>query len=1109
MEGKHLVVLCKISFGDRTVATHALVDCGATGIAFIDKDFACHHQLPLTPLQHPRSLEVIDGHPISSGDITDVANTHLAILEHQETLPMFVTKLSHYPVVLGIPWLELHDVAIHFSSRTLTFGSEYCTSHCNRAPTVVHAHSLASKIAHQEPVDYSLGMGVRSLNWHARPNETSTTPETSIFDERSAAPERPIQISALGGHPFRRLAYKQKLTIFSTSLFEINQALGVKEKPKKELDLKTYIPAEYHEFLPLFSEALAKNIPPHRPYDHKIPLREGFTPPFGPLYSISRTELQTLKEWLENLSKGFIRASSSPAACPILFVKKTDGSLRLCVDYRGLNAGTIKNCYPLLLLQETLMRLSKSKYFTTLDIHGAYNLVRMAEGEEWKTAFRTRYGLFECLVTPFGLTNAPSDFQALINDVLRAYLDDFCTAFLDDFFIYSNTLKEHKEQVYKVLKALSDAGLHLKPEKCHFHKQEVKYLGFIITTNGIWMDPEKVSCILGWEIPRTVTNVQCFLGFANFYRRFIKDYSKVVTPLTTMTKKEGGKYVPFVWGPEQQAAFDLLKKVFTTAPILCHFDYDREIIVETNASDYVSAGILSQYDDDGVLHPVAFYSKKHSPAECNYEIYDKELMAIVRAFEEWRPHLEGSHHPIQVLSDHKNLEYFMSSKLLNRRQARWSEFLSCFDFRIVYRPGKASGKPDALTRRSGDLPKEGDERLLANQHAVLKPQNLSDLRIDAGQPDALDVVNSLSLMANDAPGAGQPDARQPDARQPDAKQPDAGQPDAGQPDVEQLDAGQPDAGQQDAGWIATLLAEAYQVDQFPGRILGLLRDSTRQCKEISLADCKEMNGRLFYWDCNFVPDHTPLRLRLLQDHHDPPAMGHPGRAKTLELLARKYYWPSMRKDVDRFVQNRHVCRRMKSTRHAPYGVLKPLSVPDRPWKHISDDFVTGLPWSKGYDAICVVVDRLTKQRHLIPCTTTIMAEELGTLFCERVFHYHGLPETIVSDRGPQFASRFWKHLCSCLKIDARLSTAFHPQTDGQTEHVNAVVEQHLRAYVAYLQDDWADFLFLAEFAGNNQVSDTTTMSPLFTNFGFHPHYDFEQDIRVDAEEERETQTAAE
>jgi len=183
------------------------------------------------------------------------------------------------------------------------------------------------------------------------------------------------------------------------------------------------------------------------------------------------------------------------------------------------------------------------------------------------------------------------------------------------------------------------------------------------------MDREKVSCVLGWETPKSVTDVQCFLGFANFYTRFIKDYSKVVMPLTRMTKKEGGKYVPFVWGLEQQAAFDLLKKAFTSAPILHHFDYDRELIVETDASEYVLAGILSQYDDEGVLHPVAFYSKKHSPTECNYEIYDKELMAIVRAFEEWRPHLEGSRHPIQVWSDHKNLEHFMSTKLLNRRQA--------------------------------------------------------------------------------------------------------------------------------------------------------------------------------------------------------------------------------------------------------------------------------------------------------------------------------------------------------------------------------------------------------------------------------------------------------
>jgi hypothetical protein len=282
------------------------------------------------------------------------------------------------------------------------------------------------------------------------------------------------------------------------------------------------VPVEYHKFLPLFSEAEANKLPPHHPYDHRIPLKEGFTPPFGPIYSLSRTELEALKKWLEeNLSKGFIRASSSPAGAPILFVKKGDGSLWLCVDYRGLNEGTIKNRYPLPLLHETLLRLQKAKYYMKLDIRGAYNLVRMAEGEEWKTAFRTRYGLFESLVMPFGLTNAPANFQHIINDVLRPYLDIFVTAYLDDILIYSDNLNDYRNHILKVLEALSEASLHLKPEKCEFHRQEVKYLGFIISTSGTKMDPAKVATIQEWPVPRKVKDVQSFLGFANFYRHFV------------------------------------------------------------------------------------------------------------------------------------------------------------------------------------------------------------------------------------------------------------------------------------------------------------------------------------------------------------------------------------------------------------------------------------------------------------------------------------------------------------------------------------------------------------------------------------------------------------
>jgi len=294
----------------------------------------------------------------------------------------------------------------------------------------------------------------------------------------------------------------------------------------------------------------------------------------------------------------------------------------------------------------------------------------------------------------------------------------------------------------------------------------------------------------------------------------------------------------------------------------------------------------------------------------------------------------------------------------------------------VYRPGKAGGKPDALTWRSGDLPKEGDERLLANQQAVLKPHNVTGLALHVlenrlgldqrlglddrigledriGLNDRLGPDNRLGLDDRLGPdnGLGLNDRLGPDnGLGPDDR--------LGPDNVLGLDNGLGLGlvlGKRPA--IVDLLKEAYEADPLPNRILKLLREGSSHSREISLADCKVKDGRLIYCDCIYVPDHPPLRLRLLQDHHEPPAIGHPGRAKTLELLTRKYHWPQMRKDVDRFVRNCHTCRRTKATRYAPYGTLRPLPVPAQPWQHISVDFVTGLPPSKGYDAICVFVDR--------------------------------------------------------------------------------------------------------------------------------------------------------
>jgi len=661
--------------------------------------------------------------------------------------------------------------------------------------------------------------------------------------------------------------------------------------------------------------------------------------------------------------------------------------------------------------------VGKARVFTKLDLRGAYNLLRIKSGEEWKTAFGTRYGHYEFCVMPFGLTNAPATFQNFMNDLLRDYLDDFCSVYLDDILIFSESLSEHRDHVRKILEILKENRVFCKPEKCHFDVDQVEYLGFVISSKGIAMDESKLTAVAEWPTPKRLRDVQSFLGFANFYRRFIQSYSKVVSPLTWLT----GKDRPFRWKGEQEEAFAGLKKAFTTAPILAHYDFTQPSIVETDASDFICAAILSQADKAGVLHPVAYFSKKMSPAQCNYPIYDKELLAVVLALEEWRQYLEASQFRISVLTDHKNLEYFMSTKMLNRRQARWAELLSRFDFKMTFRPGKSGGKPDSLTHRSGDLPQEGDERIMHQFQTVLNPSKLSLFTLFA-PPDEL----------------------------------------------------------------VQTLTEAYASDPFPTMVLKMLDDGLRYSKKISLPDCQAVDGRLYFRKRLFVPESDPLWLMILRSHHDSPLAGHPGLTKTFNLIALNYYWPGMRKYIKRYVSNCSTCSRIKSRHHAPYGNLRPLAVPHLPWNDLSMDFITGLPESGGYNAILVVVDRLTKMVYFLPCRDSYSAEDIACLYRDSVWKLNGLPASIVSDRGSTFVSRFWQTLCTRLGIKSKLSTAFHPATDGQTERVNAMLEQYLRAYVNYQQDDWHTWIAQAEFAHNAHTSETTGISPFFANYAYHP-----------------------
>ena len=405
----------------------------------------------------------------------------------------------------------------------------------------------------------------------------------------------------------------------------------------------------------------------------------------------------------------------------ILLAKKPNGGLRFCVEYRRLNQLSKKDRYPIPLIEETLAQLKEAKIFSKINIRQAFHKLRMAIASEDLTTFNSRFGAYKYKVLPFGLSGGPASWQHYINDVLFDYLDKFCTAYLDDILIYSKNLKEHREHVRAVLIKLREAGLQADVDKCEFHVTETKYLGLIISVDGIRMDPAKVKAIQEWEIPTCLREVRSFIGFCNFYRRFIRGFSKIAKPLDALTKKER----IFEWTSACEKAFRTLQKRIGESPILIHFDRDKQCYLETDSSDHVNGGVLSQMGDDGELHPVAFFSKNMSPAECNYEIYDKELLAIIRCFEQWKPELEGTDLPVKIFTDHRSLEYFMSTKKLTRRQARWAKFLSEFNFVITYRPGKKNEKADALTRRPNDKPQnEEDERQQHQLQTLLPPERL-------------------------------------------------------------------------------------------------------------------------------------------------------------------------------------------------------------------------------------------------------------------------------------------------------------------------------------------------------------------------------------------------
>jgi hypothetical protein len=915
---------------------NALVDCGATG-RFIDRDYVRTNRLRTRTLSRPVPVYNVDGSLNESGSITEVADLILRYKNHSERALFAVTGLGKQTLILGLPWLQMHNPEINWAAGTVKMNRcpPQCCSGCRDE---IREERRTQRAEVRQIGRCSAGPLPASVEDVAEEDEDSTT------SEGEPQLEDGDRVFAAG-----LLPPPQEIRATSTVSQRLAEAHKLNSQPNPLSAASTTstedIPVHLREFGSVFSKKSFDALPSPKPWDHAIELVPEAKPAGCKVYPLSPAEQKELDVFIqENLESGRIRPSKSPMASPVFFIKKKDGSLRLVQDYRALNAITVKNRYPLPLISELVNKLRGAKYFTKLDVRWGFNNVRMKEGDEWKAAFRTNRGLFEPLVMFFGLTNSPATFQTMMNDIFQELVaEGVVVVYMDDILIFTETIEQHREVTRRVLELLQKHQLFLKPDKCEFEKTKVEYLGLVISHNSVEMDPVKVARVAEWPIPANKKEVQSFLGFTNFYRRFISNFSHHARPLFDLTKND----VQWKWTSDEQSAFDTLKGLITSAPILLSPDSSKSFRIEADSSDFATGAVLSQQSADEKWHPVAFLSKSLSPVERNYEIHDKEMLAIIRAMEEWRHFLEGAEHKFEVWTDHKNLEYFMSAKKLNRRQARWSLFLARFDFLLHHRPGKTMGKSDALSRRA--------------DHGTGSADN-SDITLLTPAFFAVRALEGIQV-------AGEEQDIMRDVRR-------------GTRDAEHEEA------------ITKVVKE-----------LKAAGHRSVRSAEWSLAE-----GVLYFRGKIYVPDVLGLHRRVVSLCHDTRVAGHAGRWKTHELVSRNYWWPRMSRYIGMYMSTCDLCLQTKAQRRLPIGELHPLPVPDAAWETISVDFIVELPQSSGHDAIMVVVDSVTKRAHFVSTVTTITAAGTARLFIQHVWRHHGLPCKVVSDRGPQFMAEFTQEL---------------------------------------------------------------------------------------------------
>jgi hypothetical protein len=681
----------------------ALVDSGATD-NFISPAVIQHFGIPTRQLHKPRAIRNVDGTANKIGAVTHVADLTLRF-KGTRTQTFYIVDLGEDHMLLGMPFLAATNPKIDWSEGTFKGKIEASTSDAHRKHLARNA------------VNPSLMKG--SLQ------ESSYS--TILAKYVNLEPESQTSI---------------RRTTKAT-------ALAAEKADKTVRTWQEQVPIEYHRYGAVFSEEASRRFPGPRPWDHAIDLVENAPELLNcKTYPLHEGQQELLDEFLrEHLKKGYITANSkSPYASPFFFVTKKDSKTRPVQDYRWLNEITVRNTYPLPLIKDLIRQLVNKEWFTKFDIRWGYNNVRIKEKDRWKAAFKTNRGLFEPTVMFFGLTNSPATFQTMMDAIFR---EEIATGdvviYMDDILIATTgSLEHHRHKVDHVLKKLRNNDLYLKPEKCRFHQKEVEYLGVIVGKGHVRMDPVKVQGITNWPTPTNLKETRSFLGFGNYYKDFIPGYSHITRPLHDLTKKD----VQWHWGHSQQAAFKHLKELFTSYPVLRNPDRDKRYILDTDASQYAVGATLSQEYSDG-NHPIAYFSQSLTQAERNYDIYDRELLAIIYAIKAFIYLLSNARQTFLIRTDHKNLLYFKSPQTITSRQFRWHQFLQRFDFEITHFPGKSNTIADLLSRR-----KDFEGGVNPNKRVTILPEHLFVRKIYL--ENDLETRKKFLQEIHDAPTGGHP-----------------------------------------------------------------------------------------------------------------------------------------------------------------------------------------------------------------------------------------------------------------------------------------------------------------------------------------------------------------